>query len=113
MAEGALEDTFSGATKALFGTIGFLLLMFGGEVMLDKIEPRYVLGAILFLCGVSCFYMVWSAKTIRQRLPVANINAVAKSPISWLMVLLAFVLSNCLMAFCRCEFLATHSKLHS
>ncbi len=99
MAEEALQETFSGATKALFGTLGFLLLMFGGEVMLDRLEPRYALGAFLCLFGVSCFYMLWSAKAVRRRLPVGDINAVAKSPWSWLTILLVFVSSISLWHF--------------
>lgn len=96
MAEETLHDSFSGATKGLFGTIGFLLLMFGGEVMLDRVEPRFILGAMLCLAGVMCFYMAFAGKVIRNRLSnytIQEINSIARSPKWWFAALLAFVVS--------------------
>src|SRR5438067_7224154 len=91
MAEEPLQESFSGSTKVLFGTIGFLLLMLGGEIMLEKQEPRLALGAILCGLGVLCFYMVWAGRTIRQRLPVARLNAIAAEPRWWVVSILVLV----------------------
>jgi hypothetical protein len=95
-AEEALHDNFSNATKALFGTLGFLLLMFGGEVMLDKAEPRYPLGIVLCACGAISFYLAWAGKAIRGRFSNENIqkiNEIAGNPAWWLGIVLVFVLS--------------------
>ena len=96
MAEEPLHDTFSGATKGLFGTIGFLLLMFGGEIMVEKQPPQYALGSILCIGGIFSSYMGWAGKAIRKRLPDASItslNEIAGNPRWWLAILLVFIIS--------------------
>jgi hypothetical protein len=91
MAEDPLQETFSTATKSLFGTIGFLLLLFGGEMMIEKQEPRLVPGAILIILGVLCFYLVVAGHTFRSRLPVTRLNAIGSDPRWWLATVLTFV----------------------
>ena len=52
-----LQTTFSGATKGLFGAIGFILIMVGLEMMVDKEGVRLGLAVFVLLLGAICFYV--------------------------------------------------------
>jgi hypothetical protein len=101
VAEEPLHETFSGATKSLGSTLGFLLLMFGGEAMLDK-PSRPAIGLPLCVCGTLSFYIVWLGRAVRKRLSndtISKINQTAGNPAWWLGTVLSFVLAIAVWRF--------------
>lgn len=95
MAEEPLPDTAPLATRALLAVLGFLLLMFGGEVLIDKEGPRWFLGVPLIVLGTACFYSAWAWKRLRARLTQGGREkaaAIATDPRWWLATLLVFLI---------------------
>jgi hypothetical protein len=107
MADETLQESFSGSTKALLGAIGFLLLMFGGEIMIEKQEPRLALGAVLVACGILCFYLAWAGRALRRRLPagsIARFNTIGADPRWWLISLLILISAIVMWRFAEAAF---------
>jgi hypothetical protein len=95
MSDDTLHDTAPKATKALFGTLGFILIMVGIELMTEREGPRYALGLPLLTAGATCFYAVVAWAAIRERLPEAaksTIATIARSPQWWFGTILVALL---------------------
>jgi hypothetical protein len=87
MSDDALHDAAPKATKSLFATIGFILIMVGVELMVERAGPRWFPGIVLFVLGAACFYLAWVWKHIRSKLSDSTqtkIARIAMSPWWWL-----------------------------
>jgi hypothetical protein len=87
MSDDSLQDTAPKATKALFGALGFILLMVGLEMLTDKEGIRVGLGMLLCLLGALSFYaaVFWeSAKRILSLEAQQALGNFAQNRNTWL-----------------------------
>ena len=93
----AIETTFSGATRAFFGSLGFILLMLGLEMVTGKEGGLQLgLGAFLILAGAACFYLAVAWNSLRRHVvpeTQETIGNFAKSRAVWLGLAAVFFLT--------------------
>jgi hypothetical protein len=80
------EDTAAGATRGLFGSLGFILLMVGLEGMTGAAAIQFGVGLFLALLGALCFYVAvfWkTAKKILSQEAKVTIGHFAQSKVTW------------------------------
>ena len=102
MAEEPLPDTAPNATRVLFATAAFLLLMLGGELMVEKEGPRYWPGIPLLMAGLACSYAAVFWRVFRKILTNTGrqkVAVLATSPTWWFGMLLVTALVITLSPF--------------
>jgi hypothetical protein len=88
------QVTPAAATKSLFGTAAFILLLLGAEMIAEKDGPRWGTGIPLLIAGGICTYAAVFWNFVRTKLPKAatvEINAIATSPRWWFGTLLTLL----------------------
>jgi hypothetical protein len=89
----AIEKTAAGATRTLFGALGFILLMVGIEGMIPSQVIGLVSGAVLALIGIGFFFLaaVWNG--VRPYITAEGerkFGAIARSRIVWAVLATVF-----------------------
>jgi hypothetical protein len=82
----AAEKTAGGATRGLFGALGFILLMLGLEMITDKASIQFGLGVFLCLLSVFCFYIAYIWESWKKYLTLEAQQAIgnfARNPGTW------------------------------
>jgi hypothetical protein len=102
MSDETLHDSAPKATKALLGTVAFILIMVGIEQLVDRDGPRYFVGGSLIVGGIICSYaaVMWAA--VREWLPDSakqQVSRLALSPSWWLATLLVVVMAGALSPY--------------
>ncbi|MGA8170285.1 MAG: hypothetical protein WB816_05570, partial [Methylocystis sp.] len=102
MSEESIHDTAPKATKALLGTIAFILIMVGIEALVERDGPRYGVGGSLIVAGIICSYAAVAWTAVRARLSDSvkmKIAEIALSPRWWLAVVLVGLMAVSLSPF--------------
>jgi len=88
-----LSETAGGATKGLLGTVGFILILLGGEILVDKSGERLSLGLWLVAAGIPIFFVGVFWKWIQQRIAsgiAQKLNFITADPMWWVAIFSVF-----------------------
>jgi hypothetical protein len=82
----SVDKTAAGATRGFFGSLSFILLMVGVEMLTDKSGVQLGLGVFLLILGVLCAYAAFfweSAKRVLSAEAQDAIGRFSQSRITW------------------------------
>lgn len=88
-----IQETAGAATRNLLGAVGFILILLGGEILLDKTGDRFLLGLGLVAVGVPIFFVGVFWKWLQRRLAAGiaeKLNWIAADPIWWVALFSVF-----------------------
>jgi hypothetical protein len=88
-----IQETPWAATRNLLGAVGFILILLGGEILVDKTGERFALGLGLAAVGIPVFFVGVFWKWLQPRFSVANakrLNFIAADPIWWVALFAVF-----------------------
>jgi len=88
-----IPETAGAATRSLLGAVGFILILLGGEILLDKTGDRFSLGIGLVAVGTPVFFLGVFWKWVQQRLAAGvakKLNWIASDPIWWVALFSVF-----------------------
>ncbi len=106
MSGDTLERTAGGATKGLFAALGFILLMVGVELMVDKTASQIGLATLLVILGACCFFLAYAWETAKKILTPETQRAIegfAKHHNTW-----RGILGLILLTVILCPFIEQH-----
>jgi hypothetical protein len=88
-----IQETPGAAVRNLLGAVGFILILLGGEILLDKTGERFALGVSLIAVGVPVFFMGVFWKWLQQRLATGvarKLNFISADPVWWVAIFSVF-----------------------
>jgi hypothetical protein len=88
-----IPETAGAATRNLLSAVGFILILLGGEILLDKTGDRFPLGLGLVVAGIPIFFVGVFWKWLQRRFATGiakKLNWIAADPIWWVALFSVF-----------------------
>jgi hypothetical protein len=92
-----VPETAGAATRNLLGAVGFIMLLLGGEMLIDKTGGRFKLAIILIAGGVPIFFAGVCWKWLQNKLARGfskKLNLLSNDPRWWLAILLFYIIGS-------------------
>jgi hypothetical protein len=94
------EETPDGAIRAYLFAIGFTLVLVGGDMMAEKMDPRFYTGLVILALPVHLSWVFWKKlKPWFGASQLSDIGAIASSPRWWLGILFFLLAAAILSTF--------------